>query len=112
VFDDVFQGFEWVIFLFIILLIFGPNKIPQLARSLGQAVWEFKRASQGLLEESEERRRTTASSEGKVDEETVRKLAEKLGVTADGNSVEKKPQIVEVAVSNPEEKSGDEAAVS
>jgi sec-independent protein translocase protein TatA len=86
-FGNVFQGFEWVIFLFILLLVFGPNKIPELARSLGRAVWEFKRASQGLLEESTaSMERSAAGGAAAVDEETLRRLAEKLGVAGGGGS--------------------------
>ncbi|MEM9466745.1 MAG: twin-arginine translocase TatA/TatE family subunit [Actinomycetota bacterium] len=41
---------ELVIILIIILLVFGGAKLPQLARSLGQAQKEFK---EGLSEESD-----------------------------------------------------------
>ena len=75
-----FQGMEWVLIFLIVLLIFGPSKLPQLARGLGQAIYEFRKASQGLTEggggsESSKRREL----EG-VDEETLRKLASKLGI--------------------------------
>ncbi len=73
-----FQGMEWVLIFLIILLIFGPSKLPQLAKGLGQAIYEFRRASQGLTE-SERERESRKSLEG-VDEETLRKLAEKLGI--------------------------------
>ncbi len=73
-----FQGMEWVLIFLIILLIFGPTKLPQLARGLGQAIYEFRRASQGLTESVREKE-SRKSLEG-VDEETLRKLAEKLGI--------------------------------
>jgi sec-independent protein translocase protein TatA len=38
-------GFEWIIILVIVLLVFGPSKLPQLAKGLGQARKEFKEAS-------------------------------------------------------------------
>lgn len=47
------QGNEWIILLVVVLLIFGPKKLPELARGIGKALYEFKRASQGLLEEEE-----------------------------------------------------------
>ena len=37
-------GWEWFVIFLIILLIFGPKKIPGLARSLGKANREFKEA--------------------------------------------------------------------
>jgi sec-independent protein translocase protein TatA len=43
---------ELLIILVIILLVFGAGKLPEIARGLGQAVGDFRRASQGLdLEE-------------------------------------------------------------
>ncbi|MCE4627302.1 MAG: twin-arginine translocase TatA/TatE family subunit, partial [Desulfurococcales archaeon] len=43
-----FQGNELWIILLILLLILGPTKLPALARGLGQAIREFKKASQGV----------------------------------------------------------------
>ncbi len=46
---------ELLILLVIILIIFGAGKLPEIARGLGQAVGDFRRASQGLnLEEPQE----------------------------------------------------------
>jgi len=39
---------EIVVILVIALLIFGPNKLPELARSLGRSFGEFRRASYDL----------------------------------------------------------------
>ena len=48
---------EIVVILVIALLIFGPNKLPELARSLGKGFGEFRRASydlrQSLMEASD-----------------------------------------------------------
>lgn len=89
-----FQGWEPIIILAIILLIFGPTKLPQLARGLGQALYEFKRASQGLIEEEEKKAskkegaKRETSSRVTVDEETLKKLAEKLGINTEGKSAD------------------------
>jgi TatA/E family protein of Tat protein translocase len=38
------QGWEWLIIFFVILLLFGANKIPEIARNLGRALGEFQKA--------------------------------------------------------------------
>jgi len=37
------HGWEWIILLVVVVLIFGPSKIPDLAKSVGRAVAEFKK---------------------------------------------------------------------
>jgi sec-independent protein translocase protein TatA len=39
---------ELVVILVLALLIFGPRKLPELGRSLGRTLTEFRRASQEL----------------------------------------------------------------
>ena len=86
-----------IIIFLILLLILGPSKIPALARSLGEAVREFRRASRETIEPVEEARRQIkeairgAPDAGEalresVDPETLKKLAEKLGVSTEGKS--------------------------
>ncbi|MFB6149115.1 MAG: twin-arginine translocase TatA/TatE family subunit [Halobacteriales archaeon] len=48
-------GTELLVILLIVLLLFGAAKIPELARSTGQAMGEFKRGRQELEEELNER---------------------------------------------------------
>ncbi len=40
----MFSAPDLILILFVALLLFGPNKLPELARSLGKASGEFKRA--------------------------------------------------------------------
>lgn len=42
---------ELIVIFCVILLLFGGKKLPELARSLGKGIREFKRATQGLDEE-------------------------------------------------------------
>ena len=60
---------ELIIILVIALIIFGPRKLPELGRSLGRSINEFKKASNELrstLEDEirveEQRERTTAAA--------------------------------------------------
>ncbi len=48
-------GFGELMVLFVIaLLIFGPRKLPEIARSVGQAMREFKRAGEEVSRSFEE----------------------------------------------------------
>ena len=63
---------ELIIIFVIALIIFGPRKLPELGRSLGKSLAEFKRASNELkstLEEEirlEEQRSTLEESKAKA----------------------------------------------
>ena len=46
--------FEIIVILLVVLLLFGPKRIPDLARALGKASHEFKRAKESILKEGEE----------------------------------------------------------
>ncbi|HEY3367599.1 MAG TPA: twin-arginine translocase TatA/TatE family subunit [Symbiobacteriaceae bacterium] len=46
------MGFgEILLILVAALVIFGPSKLPELGKSLGQGIREFKKATQALTEE-------------------------------------------------------------
>jgi sec-independent protein translocase protein TatA len=47
-------GPELIIVLFVLVLLFGANKIPKLARSTGQAMGEFRKGRQEIEEELDE----------------------------------------------------------
>jgi sec-independent protein translocase protein TatA len=44
---------EIIVILLILVILFGPKKIPKLARSTGQAISELKRGKEEGLEEDE-----------------------------------------------------------
>ncbi len=39
---------EWVLILAVALIIFGPAKLPELGRSIGRAIREFRQASKEI----------------------------------------------------------------
>ena len=43
--------FEIIIIFFIIILLFGAKKLPELAKGLGKGIKEFKKASNDIKEE-------------------------------------------------------------
>jgi sec-independent protein translocase protein TatA len=58
---------ELVVIFVIALIIFGPRKLPELGRSLGKSINEFKRASNEL--------RSTLEEEVRLDEQRTRVAA-------------------------------------
>jgi len=60
-------GMEWVIILFVVLLLFGGKKIPELMRGLGKGIREFNNARNSIESEIKEGMR---ESERKAIEET------------------------------------------
>ena len=44
---------EILIILLVALLLFGPRKLPELGRSLGQSIREFQRGAKSIREEFE-----------------------------------------------------------
>ena len=58
---------ELVIILVIALIIFGPRKLPELGRSLGKSIGEFKKASNEL--------RSTLEEEIRIEEQTDQRAA-------------------------------------
>lgn len=48
------SGPELIVVLFVVLLLFGGKKIPELARGLGKGIREFNQAKASITEELEE----------------------------------------------------------
>ncbi|WP_363321624.1 twin-arginine translocase TatA/TatE family subunit [Polycladomyces subterraneus] len=49
----------WIIILVIALLVFGPSKLPQLGKSLGSALREFKEAVGGVDKDDQNKDKTS-----------------------------------------------------
>jgi sec-independent protein translocase protein TatA len=64
-------GPELLIVLFVLVLLFGANKIPKLARSTGQAMGEFKRGREEIEEELQEGADPEADSTATADPSTT-----------------------------------------
>jgi sec-independent protein translocase protein TatA len=45
------EGSEWLWIILTVVILFGPRKIPELARSLGRSIGEFKRAKEEFRRE-------------------------------------------------------------
>ncbi|MBC7287725.1 MAG: twin-arginine translocase TatA/TatE family subunit [Armatimonadetes bacterium] len=57
------QGQELIVILIIVLILFGGRKIPELMRSLGEGLREFRRASHEAVEDIQKAARDAADSE-------------------------------------------------
>jgi TatA/E family protein of Tat protein translocase len=83
-------GFPELIIIFVVaLIVFGPRKLPELGRSLGKSLSEFKRASNELrstLDDEirlEDRRAASAASQASVASAAPAPLGDDDGGTAD-----------------------------
>lgn len=91
-------GEEWLILFFLALfLIFGPKKIPEIARFLGKARMEFERGKMEIEKELSELKESISKPVTKTITETIQqttsnpteklvKIAEELGIDSTGKS--------------------------
>lgn len=49
------RGWEWIIILVVILLLFGGKKIPELMRSMGKGIKSFKAGLHEVADDIEEK---------------------------------------------------------
>jgi len=52
--DNLFQPMHLLVILFIALLVFGPKKLPELGKGLGEGIRSFKESMNGKPEASKE----------------------------------------------------------
>ncbi|MBP7633136.1 twin-arginine translocase TatA/TatE family subunit [Candidatus Ozemobacteraceae bacterium] len=44
---------ELIVILIIILILFGPGKLPEIGKAIGRGIREFKKAQSGLTDDEE-----------------------------------------------------------
>jgi sec-independent protein translocase protein TatA len=86
------QGSEWlIVIVIVVVLIFGANKIPDLAKSLGRASGEFQK---GKVESEQEVARLKAQgtqpaqpeTPAESDHDKLMRAAKELGISTDGRT--------------------------
>jgi sec-independent protein translocase protein TatA len=88
-----------VIGILVIVLLFGAAKVPQLARSFGQAMGEFKKAKKeselnlkqfedSIVGDEKEIPETTAKAEKKDKDVNIREVAAYMGIETEGKTDE------------------------
>ena len=84
---------ELIIIFVIALIIFGPRKLPELGRSLGKSLAEFKKASNELRSTLEEEIRIEEQKETTAKQAESEKKAEppKAAAAAGGQAHEEEP---------------------
>jgi sec-independent protein translocase protein TatA len=79
------EGWEWLIIgvVAIVLILWGPSKIPEFAKALGRAKGEFNKAQQDSSAAL-----TVASPNVKSKDEILLETARNLGISTDGKTRE------------------------
>ena len=85
----------------VVMLLFGANKLPELARSMGSSVGEFKKAqteSERNLREYEKSLKEPTVSKSKIQE-----TAEKLGIDIKDKTDDQLLDEIQIAAEKPKE---------
>ncbi len=64
-FEGLFRPMHLLVILFIVLIIFGPGKLPELGESLGKSIRSFKKAFSEKDEPRDEQRSIAQNDEKK-----------------------------------------------
>ncbi len=73
---------ELVVILVLVLILFGPRRLPEIGRSIGKAVRELKRTTEDFREAIEQ------EPPEDVRKEVERKLSENISREDDGENIE------------------------
>lgn len=52
-----------ILIIAVLLIIFGPSKIPEVAKSIGKGIKEFRKSAAGTAEDAEEKQITKVTEE-------------------------------------------------
>lgn len=52
-FGGVFQPTHLILILIVVLIIFGPGKLPDVGKAIGKSLREFRKATASVMEEEE-----------------------------------------------------------
>ncbi len=78
---------EIILIVIAVIILFGANKIPELARSLGRATGEFKKAKSETERELKDVEKSLKESPQEKSSK-IKKMASDLGISTEGKSDE------------------------
>ncbi|WP_373230736.1 twin-arginine translocase TatA/TatE family subunit [Cohnella sp.] len=67
-----------ILLVLIALLLFGPNKLPELGRAFGRTLREFKKGANDLMDDSKDKDRTAARVDVSPEESELPKTERRL----------------------------------
>lgn len=73
---------ELIVILVIALIVIGPQKLPELAKSLGKGLAEFKRAADDFKQSVEEEAKQSAEKDKTTEPESLGRTEKKEETTA------------------------------
>ncbi|WP_347490529.1 twin-arginine translocase TatA/TatE family subunit [Desulfoscipio sp. XC116] len=65
-FNGILQPTHLILILVVVLIIFGPGKLPEVGKAMGKSLREFRRATASAMEENEAKKAQEAA-----DQETI-----------------------------------------
>jgi Tat protein translocase TatB subunit len=77
---------ELVVILVVALIVLGPKRLPEVARTLGKAMAEFRKATSGLTQELENARAMLEDEARKASDPTPNRIAAAPGAVPKGSS--------------------------
>jgi sec-independent protein translocase protein TatA len=96
---------EIALILAIVLIIFGPKKLPQLAKSVGDAIKQYKDASEGKISEQQSQQQSQQPSQpvqySTKESDLLLETAKKLGIQTEGKTMEQISKEITEAASKP-----------
>lgn len=103
------EGWEWIIIgvVAIVIIMWGPAKIPQFARALGQAKGEFSKASKEFNNAATETANQPSAPAApqsapapaiKTKDEMLLETAQKLGIPTEGKTREQLSEEISIKV--------------
>jgi sec-independent protein translocase protein TatA len=97
---------EIALVLAIVLILFGPKKLPELAKSLGDAIRQYRQASEGVLPSAvPQPTQSVQPVQYKATEtDLLIETAKKLGIQTEGKTMEQISKEITELASEPSKK--------